>query len=109
MIINGKRLLGLQTFKEKYKDDYLLVDLSSSKHHPQGHLESLCAAIDSQASSLCISSVSAEFLEKQCTEVSWKKVPKQWQNQFLERLDFPEKVIKNSKPKNDDPKQLKLF
>lgn len=99
MIINNKRLKNLQAFKEKGKDDYLIVDFSSMLNN--GLYESICSAIECQPSSICVSSVSVDYIEENCYPVSWKKIPKNWQNQFIQRLELEESTV--------NTKQMKLF
>ncbi len=97
MIINGKRYSGYQAYKEKGKEDYLLVDLKNI--NSSGNIEGLSAAISEQVSSLCVSGVSSEYLAEKCRPVSWAKVPKEWQEAFAYRLDIDLTENKNSKPK----------
>lgn len=99
MIINNKRLKNLQAFKEKGKDDYLIVDFSSKLHN--GTYESICSSIECSPFSICVSSVSMGYIEENCYPVSWKKIPKIWQDQFIQRLELEDPTV--------NPKQMKLF
>ena len=106
MIINHRRLKGMQVYKEKGTKDYLIVDLLSQ--NSTGMFEGLCTAISESPSSLCISTIQNEYLTDKCSPVSWKKIPLKWQNSFLERLEFPEVQFKESKNKESTVKK-KLF
>lgn len=97
MIINKKRYIGYQTYKEKGKQDYLMVDLNNI--NSSGNIEGLSAAISEKVSSLCVSGISSDYLAEKCRPVSWVKVPKEWQQAFAERLDIDLIENKNKKPK----------
>lgn len=106
MIINGRRLKGMQTYKEKGSKDYMMVDMLTT--NSSGNFESLSTAIAEQPSSLCISSIHSEYLGEKCRPVAWKQVPKEWKDAFIERLEFPEVQFKRTEVKTATP-QMKLF
>lgn len=99
MIINKKRLKNLQAFKEKGKDDYLIVDFSLPLGN--GKFESICSSIESNPNTLCVSCVGLAYIEKKCYPISWNKIPQNWQNQFLQKLDIDSSLSCS--------KQMRLF
>ncbi len=96
MIINNKRYTGYQTYKEKGKEDYLLVDLNNI--NSSGNIEGLSAALSEKVSSLCVSGVSSDYLSEKCRAVSWAKVPTEWQQAFAQRMDID--LTENNTRKN---------
>ena len=106
MIINRRRLKGMQAYKEKGKQDYLMIDALTV--NSKGMFEGLSAAISESASSLSISSIHDEYLSEKCRPISWKQIPKEWQNAFMERLEFPEVQFKKTQAKTETL-QKKLF
>lgn len=97
MIINNKRYAGYQTYKEKGKEDYLMVNLNDV--NSSGNIEGLAAAISEKVSSLCVSGVSADYLADKCRPVSWSKVPSEWQKAFAYRFDIDLNEENTKKPK----------
>ena len=95
MIINNKRYLGYQTYKEKGSNDYILADLNNI--NSSGNIESLAAAIAENVSSISVTGVSADYLADKCRPVSWNKVPEKWQKAFADRLDID--LTETKKPK----------
>ena len=105
MIINGRRLQGMQAYKEKGTQDYMIVDMLSLNDRDQ--FEGFSASIAENSSSLSLNKIHSQYLSEKCRPVTWKQLPKEWQNAFLQRLDSPEVQFKES-PKVDSP-QKKLF
>lgn len=106
MIINNRRLKGMQGYKEKGCKDYLIIDVLNTTS--KGMVEGLAASIAESPSSLSIAVVSEEYLAEKCRPVSWKQIPKEWKDAFIQRLEFPEGQFKESTVK-EKPSQKKLF
>lgn len=106
MIINNRRLKGMQGYKEKGVKDFLIIDVLNT--NSKGMVEGLAASISESPSSLAIAMVSEEYLAEKCRPVSWKEIPKEWQMAFLERITLPEGQFKESNIK-EKPAQKKLF
>jgi hypothetical protein len=88
MIIDRKRYKGLQTYKEKGKDSYLLIDQNNNWFDSQGILTfgGKGSVIDLEISSIGDISPSGSYLVQDCYPVSWAKVPERWQNKFREYI-----------------------
>lgn len=74
MIINGKRYKGLQAYKEKGKDSFLYV-YTDSMWTNNGRLMIPAAVAVNEGLPTCHSDVSAEWLQENCTEKSFRKLP----------------------------------
>lgn len=106
MIINGRRLKGMQTYKEKGSKDYMMIDILTT--NSSGKFEGLCTAITERPNTICISCVDSEYLAEKCRPVSWKQVPKEWKDAFIQRIEFPEVQFKTTIEKPPTT-QMKLF
>ncbi len=112
MIIKNKRVKGLQAYKQKRINDYLIVDgLSNRIKDGMVFYEAIASQIAENPSSIAITTVSEDFLADSCRPLSWKKIPEDWQNCFLEKITLPEtKISKRTKQEQEfEKKQLKLF
>jgi hypothetical protein len=83
MIWNKKRILNMQVYKEKGKNDFLVVFFNNQGYNP----ECFCGFIENPEPSnncFCHSTCSYDFLSENCYPISEKKLKKypEWY-QFL--------------------------
>lgn len=111
MIIEKTRFKGLQAFKDKSKNDFLIVDLNSSQFLEKGFFDCLNTQIPEEAKTLHSNPIDWSYIEKNCKPISWKNIPQDWKNHFKELLDFENKIVKNSSASKNllQQKQLNLF
>lgn len=89
MIIDKKRHAGLQAYKVKKNDDYLIVDRNSYFFGTDGVMFSAIATVNGDINSgLCGTNISNEYLVKDCHPVSWKKIPDKWKSAFRSYLEL---------------------
>jgi hypothetical protein len=87
MIIDKKRHKGLQTYKEKGKDSYLLIDESNFVFENNKVIYfGKGPIIDLEINSIGDISLSRSYLDLNCYPVSWAKIPEKWQNKFREYI-----------------------
>jgi len=87
MIIDRKRYKGLQTYKEKGKDSYLLIDESNFVFEDTNTIFfGKGPIIDLEIDSIGDISPSRSYIDLNCYPVSWAKLPERWQNKFREYI-----------------------
>lgn len=111
MIIEKTRFKGLQAFKDKSKNDFLIVDLTSSQFLEKGYFDCLNTQIPEEAKTLHSDPINWDYIEENCKPIAWKHIPQEWKNHFLPLLDFEHKILKNSSASKNilQQKQLSLF
>lgn len=86
---------GIRFYKEKGKNEYLCIDPDTADHYlkTQDKLlyEGLATALSENLYSLCITSISPEYLKTYCRRIAWRKIPSDWQNQFYQRFNYEPK------------------
>ena len=89
--IAGKEVQELDTpryFREKRTKDYLaLVMVRPKGYTPNVDYECVVTAIQDVPSSLCISGVSNEFLEKNCVEIKFEDMSTEWRTAFTNYIN----------------------
>lgn len=85
MIINKKRYKGIQTYKEKGQDSYLLIDFNQYIPGNKNRW-GFGQVIKDNMSSIATITTDTDYLEKECYTVSWSKLPEKWQKVFIEYI-----------------------
>jgi hypothetical protein len=93
MIINGKRFLGLQAYKEKGKDSYLYVHHDASFFIADLMYECYAGLTENCRIPNCSSSCSVEWLYKNCRPMSFKKLPVDVQKHLVNYVSQGEERI----------------
>ena len=110
-IIDGKRYLGLQFYKEMGKHQYLFVD-TGSFYIPNGRYEFgvgtlididtkdprpyiLRLRVNAGCGLMVNISPAPRYLQEDCREITWKKIPPQWQEIFMQHLGSSDEWNKN--------------
>ncbi len=76
MIIDKKRIKGLQAYKVKGKKEYLYVWLSEYKITKQDiFYEGYCTTFENEELPNCHTAVTDNYLRESCTPLSFKKLP----------------------------------
>ena len=84
MIIDKKRYKGIQIYKEKGKDSYLLIDMNNFifRNNQIIYFGKGPIALDNDINSIGDISPSSSYLDQNCYPVSWAKLPDSWQKKY---------------------------
>lgn len=87
MIIDRKRFPGLLAYKVKGRQEYLIVDETTLRVDGSGRqvMDGYGAVTESVPGAVSCT-CGRDYLRDNCTEVSWKKIPAEWQEQFRDAL-----------------------